>query len=198
MIKRLPLVLAALAAPFFLAAPAHAQTPSFVISYSLTDGNAHTLSDGTAVAFPSVDIGATTTAVVSIANQGTGPFTVSGLFVAGTGFQIANSTPLPAAIAAGQVLRFGLVFAPTQAGSFSGTFRIDVAGRSISGTLAGGDTPSDLFVELYRPRYQQRTSAAGERHAPIPEYPGRDHFRYQCAGRQYRRWNGFNQFDHAG
>src|SRR5947207_9818191 len=105
--------------------PAFAQSANFVVSYALADGNARPFSDGTQIVFPSVDVNATTTATISITNQGAAAGAVTGIFIAGAGCQLSNSTLLPASIPSGQTLRFGIVFAPPRAGTFTGTVRID-------------------------------------------------------------------------
>ncbi|MBZ5621852.1 MAG: choice-of-anchor D domain-containing protein [Acidobacteriia bacterium] len=120
--------------------------PNFAVSYALADGNVRTLSDGTAINFPAVDVNATTTASITILNQGTGAGTVTGISVAGTGFQLTGSPLLPATVGAGQNLRFGIVFSPTQPGSFTGTFNISLGGRSISGTLIASTNIPTLAV----------------------------------------------------
>ena len=120
--------------------------PNFAVSYTLADGNVRPLSDGTAINFPSVDVNATTTATITILNQGTGASTVTGISVVGTGFQISGSPILPATIGAGLNLRFGIVFAPTQAGSYTGTFRINLGGSSISATLTASTNPPNFLV----------------------------------------------------
>jgi hypothetical protein len=144
-------LLALVAATLLAATPAHSQSSSFVFSYALVDGNVHTLSDGTVIQFPAVDINATTTATVSIINQGTATGTVSNILVAGTGFQLVNSTLLPATVAAGQTLKFGIVFAPTTAGSYSGSFRIDLIGRSVGGTLTASTALPILSLSYIDP-----------------------------------------------
>src|SRR5205807_1728280 len=85
-----------------------------------------------------------------IANQGAAAGAVTGIFVAGAGFQLSNSTLLPASIPAGQTLRFGIVFAPTRAGTFTGTVRID-ADRTYSGTLTGATPPPNFSLSYIDP-----------------------------------------------
>jgi hypothetical protein len=51
---------------------------------------------------------------IDIANQGTGPGTLTGISVTGTGSRVTGAPLLPATIAAGQSLRLGVIFAPTQ------------------------------------------------------------------------------------
>jgi hypothetical protein len=110
--------------------------PTFAATYTLADNITRTLTDGTLITFPSVDVNGNTTAQISIQNQGPGAGQITGITVSGTGFQLSGAPQFPAAIPFGQSLRFAIVFNPTQAGSFSGTFRIDLTGRSISGALS--------------------------------------------------------------
>ncbi|HZR63500.1 MAG TPA: choice-of-anchor D domain-containing protein [Terriglobales bacterium] len=126
-------------------------SPSFTLSYTLSDGNAHTLSAGSAIAFPSVDLNGTATAVIDIVNQGTGAGTVTGISVTGTGFRITGQPVLPATVAAGQAIRFQFVFSPAQAGSFTGTFNIALSNSSISGTLSGSTAAPSFSVAYVEP-----------------------------------------------
>ena len=112
-------------------------TPAMVTTYSLADGNVWTLSDGTAIIFPNIDPNATTVATIEIANLGTGVGSVTNISLSGPGFRLAGVPVLPAKIAAGQSLKFTITFAPTQSTLYTGTFRIDMPGRSISGSLSG-------------------------------------------------------------
>lgn len=130
---------------------ASTNTPNLAVSYALADGIVHSLSDGTAITFPAVDINATSTATVTIVNQGTGAGTVSGIFVAGGGFQLSGVPQLPTTIAANQSLRFGIVFAPSKAGSYTGTFRFDLPGRSVSGTLTASTAASNFSLSYTDP-----------------------------------------------
>ena len=125
--------------------------PNFTVTYTLSDGNAHTLSEGSAITFPAVDINGTATAVIDILNQGTGAGSVTGISVTGTGFRITGQPALPAAVAAGQGLRFQFVFSPAQAGSFNGSFRITLSNNSISGTLTGPTASPNLSVAYVEP-----------------------------------------------
>ena len=118
----------------------------FTASYTLADGNAHPLADGAAISFPSIDINTTTTATIRILNQGTGSGTVTAITLGGSEFRLSGLPLLPATIAAGQSVTFGIVFAPSKTGSFTGSFRINLSGRSISGTLAGSTTAPNLAV----------------------------------------------------
>jgi hypothetical protein len=150
MTKRLPVLFMALAAAFSAAMPAFGQS-SLSFSYTLADGNAHPLTTGTTITFPSVDINATTSATVVIANSGSAAGTVTGIGVTGTGFRLNNPTLLPANVAPGGTLAFAIVFAPSQIGSSAGTFEIDVPAVSITGTLAGATPPPNFVLEYIDP-----------------------------------------------
>lgn len=130
---------------------ASTNTPTLAVSYALADGIVHALSDGAAINFPAVDINATTTATITILNQGTGAGTLTGISLAGTGFQLSGAPQLPATIASAQSLRFGIVFAPSKTGSFTGTFRIDLAGRSISSSLTASTALSNFSLSYVDP-----------------------------------------------
>ena len=147
---RLPILVMALAASFVAVTPAFGQA-NFALSYTLADGNLHALTAGTTIAFPSVDVNATTSAAVFITNSGSSAGIVSGLSVAGTGFRISNPNLLPASIAPGGSLGFSIVFAPAQPGSFTGTFQIVLPGVVISGTLAGSTPPPNFSLEYIDP-----------------------------------------------
>jgi len=124
---------------------------SLQVTYALADGNVHPLPSGTTIGFPSVDINATTTATIAISNQGSGSGTVTGISISGAAFQLSGLPSLPATVPAGQSLRFGIVFAPTQAGSYSGTFSINLTGSSISGTLAASTSSSNISLAYIDP-----------------------------------------------
>ena len=126
-------------------------TPNFSTTYVFADGVVTSLSSGSTISFPAVDINATTTASMEIANQGTGPGEVSAITVSGTGFRLTSTPALPANVAAGQSLRFGIVFAPTRPGSYSGAFRIDLPGRSVSGNLAASTATSTISLAYVEP-----------------------------------------------
>src|SRR5262245_31532244 len=129
MIRNLRILFVALAALSSMVRPALSQS-ALALSYILpTDNNARPIFDGTYVSFPSVDINTSITATVDILNQGTSAGTVSSISISGVAFQL-NSVPLlPRTLAAGQSLRFGIVFSPTQPGTYVGVFRIELAGR---------------------------------------------------------------------
>lgn len=117
---------------------------NFAVSYTLSDGNVRPLSSGSLINFPSVDVNASTTATITILNQGTGAGTVTGISVSGAGFQLSGLPLLPATVSAGQNIQFRIIFTPTQAGSFNGSFSIALGGSVISGTLSGSTSAPNL------------------------------------------------------
>ena len=76
---------------------------------------------------------------------------MTGIAVAGAAFRVTGTPALPATVPAGQTLRFSIVFAPTQPGTFTGSFRIDVSGSSVSGTLTGSTAAPDITLSYVEP-----------------------------------------------
>jgi len=149
MIRRISFLSITLVALFTTAIPSQAQTapaPSFSLIYSFSDQVVHSLADGQTVNFPAVDINGTTVATMGILNQGNAPGAVSAITLTGSGFRLIDIPLMPATVGAGQALVFGIVFAPTQPGTYAGGFRIDVNGRSISGSLAASTAPSKFSL----------------------------------------------------
>ncbi len=120
--------------------------PDLAVSYALSDGNSRPLPDGSLISFPSVDVNGSTSATITVLNQGSGAGSLTAISVGGAGFQISGAPQLPANIPFGQSVRFNIVFNPTQSGSFSGNFRIDLSGRSITGSLAGSTTSPNFTI----------------------------------------------------
>ena len=125
--------------------------PNMTAQYTLADNNTHALSSGGVLSFPSVDINANTSATVQILNQGTGAGTVSTIAISGAGFQLNGLPALPVTVAAGQAVTFRVVFAPAQAGTFTGTLNIQMTGVSIAATLSGSTAPATLSVRYVDP-----------------------------------------------
>jgi len=126
-------------------------TPTLAVSYTLADGIVHSLTDGATIAFPSVDINANTTATITIINQGTGTGTLTNINLTGTGFQLSGAPQLPASIPGNQGIHFGIVFAPTKTGTFTGTFHIDLTGRSITNTLTASTASANFSLSYIDP-----------------------------------------------
>ncbi len=123
----------------------------FSVSYTLSDGNAQSFSDRGVIAFPATDLKATSTATLTVTNQGKGSGNVTGIFLEGPGFSLGNLPLFPVAVGAGQTLRFTIAFSPPSAGAFSGSFRIDTSDGSISGSLSGRTAAASLTVSYIDP-----------------------------------------------
>jgi len=121
-------------------------TPNFSVSYTLSDAIVHAFSSGTTISFPSIDINASTTATLTIQNQGSGSGSLSNVSVSGTGFQLSSLPLLPVTIAAGQSFRIGIIFKPTQAGTYNGSFQISLTGATFTGSLTGSTAPSNISL----------------------------------------------------
>jgi hypothetical protein len=126
-------------------------SPSFTVTYSLPDGNAHPAFDGVTINYAPIEINTTSTVNIQITNQGSGTGTVNGVTLTGNGFRLSSLPVLPATVAAGQTLRFAIVFAPTQPGGYNATFRIDLGSTAINGTLTGSTTASKITLAYIDP-----------------------------------------------
>ena len=138
-------------ATFPVSATGVSAQPSFSATYALADGNVHTLANGTTITFSPVDINVTTTATITVSNQGGGSGTITGISVSGTAFQTSGVPSLPATVAANQSLKFGIVFAPTQSGTYSGSFSIIYSNGSVSGNLSASTAPSNISLAYVDP-----------------------------------------------
>ena len=128
-----------------------AAEPNFTLSYAFADGNLHAISPGTLISFPAVDLNSTATATITISNQGTGSGTLNNVVLSGTGFQLSGLPLLPATVPPGQAIRVG-VYVYTHTGwLFPATFRIDLTGRTITGSLAGSSAPPNLSLAYVDP-----------------------------------------------
>src|SRR4030095_12094413 len=117
MTRNLRILFVALAALFSTVRPALSQS-ALTVSYILPpDNNLRPMFDGINVSFPSVDINTSVTATVDISNQAPGVATVTGISISGTAFQVSGAPALPRTLPAGQSVRFGIVFFPTQPGT---------------------------------------------------------------------------------
>jgi hypothetical protein len=121
-------------------------TPNVTASYAFADGNIRPLSNGTTITFPAVDINGTVPTGIEILNQGLAPVTVASIAVSGAAFALVSLPLLPATLGPGQALHCAVTFAPTQAGTFTGTLVITVNGASISSTLSGSTASATLAL----------------------------------------------------
>jgi len=75
------------------------------------------------LSFGNVTVGSSSSQTVTLTNTGTGSVTVSQATVAGAGFSISGLS-LPLTLTAGQSANFIAIFAPTTAGSASGSVSV--------------------------------------------------------------------------
>jgi len=155
-------------ATFIVSATGVAAQPSFSFSYALADGNVHALTSGATISFPAVDINASATATITITNTGGGSGNISSISVNGTAFQTSGVPALPATIAANQTLRFGIVFAPTQTGTFTGSFQVTYDNGSLSGSLTASTAPSNISLAYIDPATNNTLALANNGALPFP------------------------------
>jgi hypothetical protein len=88
--------------------------PRYVLTYTDTAaGNVIPLSSGAQVTFPAVQVGNMLDVTFSAHNTGIGPGTLDSVSVSGPDFLVINRPLLPAVIAPGGVVNFGVRFRPT-------------------------------------------------------------------------------------
>lgn len=143
-------------------------SPSFTLTYALADSIIHALPSGTTINFPAIDINGTTTANITILNQGAGSGTVTAISLSGNGFQLTGVPLLPLTLAGSQGLRIGIVFNPTQAGTYNGTFRIDLTGSSITGSLTASTAASNISLSYIDPDTNNVVPLSNNSSIPFP------------------------------
>jgi hypothetical protein len=153
--------------------PVYGQTgsPNFVVSYNFSDGNLRALTDGTLISFPAVDVNTTATAVITVGNAGNAAGLFTSAVVSGNGFQVTGLPLMPATLAAGQGLRFGIAFTPPKTGSFTGSFQIELSGRTISGSLMGSTAPPILALSYVDPRTNSVIALSNGATVQFPDTP---------------------------
>jgi len=102
----------------------------------------------TSVSFGSETLGASSTQSVTLANTGNSAVAISQINVAGSGFSLNGSAPL-VTLSAGQTASFGVKFAPTVAGSVTGSASvISTATNSPLSISLSGSGAQPHFVSL--------------------------------------------------
>ena len=87
------------------------------------------------VSFGNVTVGSSSAQTVTLSNSGTGSVTVSALTATGAGFT-ASGLSLPATVAAGQSTTFSVTYAPTVAGSATGSVSVVSTATNSPATVA--------------------------------------------------------------
>ncbi|HTQ56851.1 MAG TPA: hypothetical protein VMI94_20430 [Bryobacteraceae bacterium] len=93
-----------------------------------------TVPAGSPVAFGDVQVGASQSVLVTLANQTGNSLTVGPLTIEGSAFQISGSSPAGATVPAGSSANLQLVFTPTVAGPQQGTLTVGVYPIPLTGT----------------------------------------------------------------
>lgn len=115
----------------------------------------------TSLSFGSITTGTSTTQTATVTNSGNSTVSFSSLTVTGTGFS-SSGTTLPATLTAGQSTTFGVVFAPSTAGSFSGTATVtsNASNSPLAIALTGTGSASTNYSVLLNMTYGS-SSAVG-------------------------------------
>jgi len=114
------------------------------LSYNFTvSGNPTTVASGGTVNFLPARIGESNSIQFTATNSGTSPATVNsiGLTAASTVYTLAQVPSLPAQLAPGASLSFGVQFAPSAQGATTATLKIDNASFTLNGF---GEAPAPL------------------------------------------------------
>lgn len=115
--------------------------PDFKLTYFFqTDGNVTTLDSGGRLVFPATKVNATATAVVALANYGSGGGYVSSISLTGQNFQLTGMAPLPVLVGPGKELRFGVAYSPTRLETSTGVLKIVLDDRTLVIDLSGTST----------------------------------------------------------
>ncbi len=96
-----------------------------------------TVAAGGTVTVPGTAVGQTSSVTIRISNTGNAIGTVSTLNVTGSGFQLVNSPPIPATLAPGASISFGVTFTPTQAAPATGSLTINSDTLNLSSSGQG-------------------------------------------------------------
>lgn len=103
--------------------------PVYALNYTVgTGGNVTTATDGGQILFPDTVVNSTTTAAVSLVNQGIGAGRVTSVALSGSAFSLASLPALPAVLNFSASLPFQIVYLPRQAGNDTGTVTIGFDG----------------------------------------------------------------------
>jgi hypothetical protein len=109
-----------------------------------SDGNQTPLPDGGTIPFPATAPGAQASATFTISNRSSASVSIDSLLLSGTAFHLTGLPLMPVAVASGSQISVGIVFSPSQAGSFSGSLTYAVSGASHSVSLSGVAAASSL------------------------------------------------------
>lgn len=106
--------------------------PSLTYTYAVAGGTVPVAGGGTVV-LPAAAVGASSTVVFTVRNDGTAPQDVLSISATGAAFTLSGAPALPRRIEPGSSAGFTVTFAPLALGSASGTLRIDTQSFTLSG-----------------------------------------------------------------
>jgi hypothetical protein len=117
------------------------------VSSNSTQSNPQVQASPAAISFGGVVVGSKQIQTETLTNPSASAVTISQVTVSGAGFS-ATGLSLPQMVAAGQSATFNVSFAPSTAGSVSGSIVISSGGSSASVTLTGTGTNSTQTGQL--------------------------------------------------
>lgn len=124
--------------------------PAWLVGYVLpTNNNFTALSPGDQIPFPPTSVSASTTAVVVVGNRGNASGSLNSVIVSGSAFQLTGLPPLPATLDSGKQLNLGVIFAPTQAGTYTGTLSLGFSDGTTYLVQLSGTTAAPSFKLTY-------------------------------------------------
>lgn len=143
--------------------------PEFRLAYVTTELNTLPLANGGTVTFPPTQVNNISALTMIIENVGTGTGRVNLVSVTGAAFRLQGLPLFPAALDAGQELRFSVRFTPAVGGPSTGTLRVALPGGDVTIGLEGVATASSFAYELLLPESTQPFTPGST--VTLPETP---------------------------
>lgn len=124
--------------------------PSFALSYVLqTDLNVVPIQSGGLIPFAPTLVGATAQAALNVTNTGSGPGTVTGISISGSGFKIQGKPLLPATVTANQTLPVTVVYTPTAVTTDTAVITITFdSGSPVTVNVSGSGTSATFTYSI--------------------------------------------------
>lgn len=122
--------------------------PNVVVGQVPSGGGFNQVPNGGTISIVPTIIGSTNTTAVAIANNGSGPATITSIVVTGAGYQLQGAPILPFTLNTATQLEVGIQFAPLSTSAGPGSLSITNAGGSYSATLSGTAVFSLLSYQL--------------------------------------------------
>jgi hypothetical protein len=146
----------------FISASLTGTAANFILSYAVPPlSNTVPVADGGTIQFASTQTGSTSTAVLSITNNGSAAGTLEGVTVSGSSFQTQNLPLFPGSIGAGQTLPITLQYKPTAGQADKGSIQLIFPSQTVTVNLAGA-----------APLLKYQITTAGHASTITPDQPG--------------------------